>query len=199
MAQHLPYLRGDGVAIREPMRDDAETLFGWSGEAGVERWNPFDTPQNVADVRRMIDQFREYRATDLMYVFAIEDGRSGEVAGLTWLSAMVPPHRAEMGTWLGRSYWGTGIYRESKRLILPFAFDAIGVRRVEARIAKANVRAQRAFAALGAVREGVLRDGWVLRDGRVVDQYLYTLLAKDYWEKFPNEKAKLRAMRDESE
>jgi RimJ/RimL family protein N-acetyltransferase len=46
---------------------------------------------------------------------------------LQWFST------AEWGFAVGSAFWGTGVFRESAELLLAFAFETIGVHRLEAR------------------------------------------------------------------
>jgi ribosomal-protein-serine acetyltransferase len=86
---------------------------------------------------------------------------------------------AEWGFAIGSEYWGSGIFAEGARLILDFAFDVIGSRRLEARAATANGRGNGALRKLGAVQEGVLRRSF-LRNGQYYDQVLWGILAEDW-------------------
>ena len=64
-------------------------------------------------------------------------------------------------------------------MIVTFAFDVLGVHRLEARAAVANGRGNGALRKLGAVREAVLRRSFLCR-GDYLDQSLWTILA-DEW------------------
>ena len=63
-----------------------------------------------------------------------------------------------------------------------FAFNTVGVHRLEARAAAANARCQAAMQKLGAVREGVLRKSLTTLDGTRLDQVLWSLLDEDWRE-----------------
>ena len=55
------------------------------------------------------------------------------VAGVTGLSELSRrDRRAMVGTWLGRSHWGSGANAESKALILHLAFVVCGLERIGA-------------------------------------------------------------------
>src|SRR6185295_12833030 len=86
---------------------------------------------------------------------------------------------AEWGFLIATEFWGSGMFVDSARLMLEFAFGVIGVRRLEARAASGNGRGNAALRKLGAVREGMLRKSF-LRNGEVLDQSMWTLLA-DEW------------------
>ena len=90
----------------------------------------------------------------------------------------------EWGAASGSPYWGSGVFEEGAKHVLSFAFDTIGVHRLEARSAVRNGRGNGALRKLGAVQEGVLRKSF-LRNGEYLDQHLWTILGEDWrYEKF---------------
>ena len=86
---------------------------------------------------------------------------------------------AEWGFALASEFWGAGIFMDGAKLIVDFAFDVLGVHRLEARAALKNGRGNGALRKLGAVQEGVLRRSF-LRNGEYLDQALWTIL-QDEW------------------
>ena len=63
--------------------------------------------------------------------------------------------------------------------MVDFAFDTVGVHRLEARAAVRNGRGNGALRKIGAVQEGVLRKSF-LKDGEYLDQALWTILDEDW-------------------
>jgi|TARA_B100001964_G_scaffold194897_1_gene218698 RimJ/RimL family protein N-acetyltransferase len=82
---------------------------------------------------------------------------------------------AELGFAMGPAFWGTGLFQEAAAQVIDFAFDVVGVRRLEARAASPNGRGNSALRKLGAVEEGVLRRSF-LKDGQFMDQILWAIL-----------------------
>jgi N-acetyltransferase len=60
-------------------------------------------------------------------------------------------------TWLADSAQGTGINKEAKLLLLTYAFEVLGVARVDLKTDARNEQSRRAIERLGADFEGVLR------------------------------------------
>ena len=113
----------------------------------------------------------------------------GGYAGNTRYLEMRPEHRRlEIGgTWLGQQFMRSGANRAFKLLQLTHAFEAMGMRRVEFKTDLINVRSQTAIAALGAVREGVLRQHMVRPDGSARDSVMFSITDKEW----PEVKARL--------
>lgn len=112
--------------------------------------------------------------------FAIVPEGSPLAAGLIQIRALEPGFRtAEWGFALGAAHWGTGLFIDAARLALRFAFDTVGVHRLEARAALINGRGNGALRKLGAVQELVLRRAF-RHDGQYIDQALWSIVSTDW-------------------
>ena len=86
---------------------------------------------------------------------------------------------AEWGFALGSAFWGTGMFVDGAEMVVDFAIETLGVRRLEARAAVANGRGNGALRKLGAVQEGVLRRSF-LKNGQFLDQMLWSILSEEW-------------------
>ena len=73
------------------------------------------------------------------------------------------------------------MFQDGAELVLDFAFETLGVHRLEARAAVLNGRGNGALQKVGAVQECVLRKSF-LRNGQYLDQVLYAILDDDWRE-----------------
>lgn len=89
---------------------------------------------------------------------------AARVVGHTSYLNIKPEHKTlEIGTtWISQAHHGTAVNPESKLLLMRHAFETLGYNRVEFLVSTRNLRSQRAVAKLGATREGVLRQRWVV-------------------------------------
>ena len=87
-------------------------------------------------------------------------------------------------TWLAASAQGTGINAEAKLLLFTYAFETLGVVRVDLKTDARNERSRQAIAALGAHFEGVLRSwspSWVPgEEGKLRDSALFSVIAAEW-------------------
>jgi N-acetyltransferase len=87
-------------------------------------------------------------------------------------------------TWLAGSAQGTGINAEAKLLLFIYAFETLGVIRVDLKTDARNERSRRAIAATGARFEGVLRSwspSWVAgEEGRLRDSAMFSVIAHEW-------------------
>src|SRR3954447_4696346 len=122
---------------------------------------------------------RALAATDMYHFVVI---RKGVVVGSTSYLNVVPEHRRlEIGnTWNTPSTWGTGANIEAKYLLLRYAFEELGMHRVEFKTDAKNERARAALAALPAEFEGVHRKHMVVRGGERRDSAWYAVIDDDW-------------------
>ncbi|MGD0676684.1 MAG: GNAT family protein [Polyangiaceae bacterium] len=81
-------------------------------------------------------------------------------------------HRAELGYWLAKPYWGRGLGTAAVRRVTDFAFDDFGLVRITATVFHFNARSARVLEKAGFALEGRLRNHYK-KDGRVFDGLLY--------------------------
>jgi RimJ/RimL family protein N-acetyltransferase len=175
----LPTLDGRVVTLRELRPSDATSLFALLTTEEVSRFvSP--PPTSVDGFERFIAWTHRQRAAGAYACFAIVPRGSDIAVGLFQVRSLEPTFgTAEWGFVMGSEYWGSGVFADGARLVIEFAFDVIGVHRLEARAAVANGRGNGALRKIGAVMEGVLRRSF-LRNGQYHDQALWTIV-RDEW------------------
>lgn len=135
-----------------------------------------------AGIRAYVEDALAERDRGAALPFATLDPATGEVVGTTRFGAIaLADRRAEIGwTWLAPRAWRTGVNVEAKRLMLTFAFDELGLRRVEFKTDARNDRSRAAIEGIGATFEGVLRKHMVRDDGSARDSAYYSIV-DDEW------------------
>jgi [ribosomal protein S5]-alanine N-acetyltransferase len=175
----LPRLTGSKVTLRELRTSDASSLLAMlSAEEGSRFISP--PPTTIEGFERFIAWTHRQRAAGQYVCFAIVPNGSDAAVGLFQLRALEAGFAtAEGGVALGSPFWGSGMFAEGAGLVLAFAFDVLGVHRIEARAAVRNGRGNGALRKVGAVQEGVLRRS-LLRNGEYLDQALWSILDEDW-------------------
>jgi len=176
----LPVLTGPRVTLRELAPGDVVALLPTLSAPEVSRY--ISAPPSSADrFAAFIEWGQRERAAGRYAAFALVPRGQTVPAGLLQLRLLDPQgHAAEWGFALGPEFWGAGLFVEAGRLLVEFAFETVGLHRLEARAAVDNARGQAAMRKLGAVQEGVLRRSLVTVDGLHHDQVLWSLLADDW-------------------
>lgn len=149
-------------------------------------WGPdrFD----AAGLGEFIAFMRELKRTVAFAIIALDTGRA---VGITSYLDIRDKHRGlEIGwTWIAADRRGTAINPEMKLLLLTHAFETLGAIRVCLKTDLRNERSQAAIAKLGAVREGVLRELIIMRDGHRRHTVFFSILESEW----PGVKAGLTA------
>ena len=83
-------------------------------------------------------------------------------------------HRAEVGYWLAKPYWGRGIMTAVVKRICQHAFDEFGLLKIVAHVYTLNPASARVLEKCGFVQEGLLRSQY-LKDGKLIDAWLFAL------------------------
>jgi ribosomal-protein-alanine N-acetyltransferase len=105
--------------------------------------------------------------------------------GMVFLLSYSRQHRkAEIAFNLARSQWRQGIATEAARAVLRFAFDVLGLNRVEALCMPENAASIRVVGRLGMKREGTMRKVHHRYDG-FHDMELFALLSSEVAESPP--------------
>jgi ribosomal-protein-alanine N-acetyltransferase len=177
--RQLPVLTAGSVTLRELRADDADSLFELLTTEEVARF--ISPPPSTADGFRRFIQWAAFEQAAGRYAcFAVVPAGTDTAVGIFQVRQLDASFdTAEWGFVMGSAYWGTGIFAQAARMVVEFAIDWIGVRRLEARAAVQNGRGNGALAKVGAVREAVLRQSFA-RHGQHYDQHLWSILADDW-------------------
>ena len=175
----LPLLHGDDVVLRELRPSDASSLFELLTTEEVARFiSP--PPTTVEGFQNFIAWTLRQRTAGTYACFAVTlRGCDGAIGIFQVRQTGTAFESAEWGFALGSPFWGTGVFREAAELVLRFAFETLGVHRLEARAAVLNGRGNGALQKIGCVQECVLRKSF-LRDGKYLDQVLYAMIDADW-------------------
>jgi [ribosomal protein S5]-alanine N-acetyltransferase len=201
---------GPRLYLRYPGPDDAVALFALGSDPEVTRffsWGPY---RELAEAQEWLGTLPGRRETGIALELAIVErgaveqgagsevpggecsGREGAgVIGITLLSEFSRrDRRCVVGTWLGRSHWGTGANLEVKSLVARLAFERLGIERLGAYADLRNGRSQVALERVGFEREGVLR-AFHRHGDEPRDVATYALLRAD-WPRSPLASVKAR-------
>lgn len=178
------YLLEDGRVLLRPMQlADAVHLEPFSmHEPGL--WiHSLTTAAGPTNLHRYIADALLARTAGREYPFIVFDKQQNRYAGATrFYDIQTAQQNTQLGyTWYGKDFQGTGLNRHCKYLLLQFAFEVMGMMRVEFRADARNARSIAAMKAIGCVEEGVLRSNGTRPDGSRRDSVVLSIL-KGEWE-----------------
>jgi len=167
------------VVLRPLSEDDVTQFVAQQPDDEMRRWLTITAPHVTADVVRA-DLVRPSEAgwrNGTMAHFAIYGTSSDRLLGT--ISLRFYRHEiAEVGYDLMPRARGRGVATRAVKLVSRWAFDELGIERVELRTHPGNVRSQRVAERAGFTREGVERSSRRLYDERH-DCVVFSLLPSD--------------------
>jgi ribosomal-protein-alanine N-acetyltransferase len=177
--QALPVLQGTGFQLRELRASDAASLFTLLTSEEVARFITAP-PTSVAGFERFIEYALRRQSQGEFLCFAVVPEGLDAAVGIFQVRALDAQFStAEWGFALGSDYWGRGLFTQAARMVMAFAFEQIGVNRLEARALAANDRANGALRKVGARQEAVLRQS-MPKDGCLHDEHLWAIVETDW-------------------
>jgi N-acetyltransferase len=134
------------------------------------------------DMRVWVQELLRRQAAGTDLPFVVVHMESGRVVGATRYLEMRPSHKSlELGgTWYALDFQRTAVNTECKYLLLKYAFETLECIRVQFKVDARNERSIRAIERIGAVREGVLRNHFILQDGTIRDSIFYSILDREW-------------------
>lgn len=91
--------------------------------------------------------------------------------------------KTEIGYWLSQNAQGKGIITQSATAILKYAFDEMGINRVQIRAEIENIKSRNIPERLGFSFEGIQREGEMSPDRNFLNVAVYSLLKKEFKQK----------------
>jgi RimJ/RimL family protein N-acetyltransferase len=176
-------LEGFGVAL-EPLTPSHEDGIA-SAAADGRLWELWYTAvPEPGQVATYIQTALDGQAAGHMLPWVVRELQSGAIVGSTRYHDIVPNvDRVEIGyTWYASSWQRSHVNTACKLLLLGHAFDTLGCHVVGLRTDNFNFASQRAIAAIGAKKDGVIRHHQARRDGTVRDTVMFSILATEWFD-----------------
>jgi RimJ/RimL family protein N-acetyltransferase len=125
----------------------------------------------------------EAKLSEKEYPFIVFDKLNNQYVGSTrFYDIQLNNKSLQIGyTWYGQRFQGTGLNKHCKFLLLTFAFEKLGMQRVEFRADAKNQRSILAMKSIGCKVEGILRSNGIRADGTRRDSIVLSIL-KSEWE-----------------
>lgn len=168
----------DDISLRLLQADDAKDMYDAidAQREYLGRWLPFVAgTTSVAVTQAFVDS--AFNAEDK--TFTIRKGE--QLIGLIGFKATDKANcKTEIGYWLSGEYQGKGIMTRAVEVLCGYAFEELGMNRVQIMCAVGNSHSSNIPKRLGFQFEGVERAGELFADGDFVDIEVYSLLKNEY-------------------
>lgn len=176
----LPTLDTDRLRLRWLELSDAESVFEIFSDERVTRYWGFPSFAAIEQSREMLQRIQQCFLDRTLYQWGIELKQTSQLIGTCTLASLDEQNRrAEIGFALGSAFWKNGYATEAIMKLIDFAFDDLNLHRIEADVDPRNSASLRRLESLGFIREGHLKERWLV-NGEVCDSILLGLL-KSNW------------------
>jgi RimJ/RimL family protein N-acetyltransferase len=165
-----PFRFNDTTQLYEAIRESLKELKPWMSWA-TDQYSEMTAKEYITIARARWEEHT-------FYAFAIT--RADQILGACTLSSIHSVYRfCNLGYWVRTSCHGQGIAGRAAKLVARFAFEHLGLIRVEIVIGLGNHASIRVAEKIGAHEEGVLLNRMVI--GRsIYDAKMYSLLPSDF-------------------
>ncbi|WP_019640634.1 GNAT family N-acetyltransferase [Paenibacillus fonticola] len=148
-SRKFPKLESPRLVLRQVTFDDCESLFQCMTHPLV-RSNTGLHPETLLFPERLFRYFNECYDNLRDLHFAVELTGPGSIIGLCSLQYWEQrTGKARLGYMISPSYWGRGYATEAAQLLIRYGFEALGLRRIEARCASTNPASERVLQKCG--------------------------------------------------
>jgi RimJ/RimL family protein N-acetyltransferase len=171
--------RGDKIELGPIQREYLLKYVEWLNDWEVGRFLVPGVPF-LFNLEDETDWFEQRRKDKSSMVFAILALPEKQLIGNCGLHNLDWKNRAAVfGIFIGdKNCWNKGYGTDATRTLLRFAFEQLGLNRVELEVYDFNPRAIRAYEKAGFRRDGVRRQA-LYRDGAFHDIYLMGIVRED--------------------
>lgn len=178
LAYGAALLTSDRVRLRPATEGDLATLAGWwtrTDWAVLQQQTALPRPTEA-----VMEMFRGWSKNEGTGVGLSIERADGDLIGhATIYGATLPTRVGTYAIILGPEHAGHGYGTEVTRMMLRYAFDELGLNKVELQVWAFNTRAISSYEKAGFVREGVRR-ARAFHAGKFHDEVLMGVLAQEW-------------------
>lgn len=160
--------------LRSFQPEDAPALAKYGNNRAIWRnlWDRHPYPYGIEDAEEWI-QFAIGQEPETIFAIASREEAIGCIGMLP--QDDVARISAEVGYWLGEPFWNLGVATGALRALTEYAFSELGLIRLYATVMEWNPASARVLEKAGYQYEGLLRKS-VIKDGEILDQWLYAIV-----------------------
>lgn len=178
---HPVTLERDGIRL-EPLSPEHSPDLAQAVADG-ELWKLwFTAVPEPRDMNAYIESALAGQRSSAMLPWAVRELESGRLIGSTrYHDILAELDRVEIGyTWYAASFQRSKVNSLCKLMLMTHAFETLGCGVVALRTDSFNFRSQAAIEALGARKDGVIRNFRRRKDGSIGDTVMYSILAPEW-------------------
>ena len=109
--------------------EDKESIVENINDKDVLKTLPMTFPYTDADYEKLVkifeDEKNEIEKSSVQFIIDV-NGKAVGCVSLSWKLRECSKHKASLGYWLGKKYWGQGIMTEAVKILCDYAFNELG-------------------------------------------------------------------------
>lgn len=182
MYTQIQLIVNDDISVRHIALHDAEDIFNIinTQREYLGKWLPFvqftkELKHSQGFIESVFASPEAYR--ELVFVVHYQDKLVGLIG---FRDTDHGNNKTEIGYWLSEPMQKKGIMSQSVKRLVDYAFEELGMNRVQIKCAVGNVPSKNIPKRLGFVYEGIEREGELYADGSYMDIEVYSFLRKDW-------------------
>lgn len=168
----LPEIKKKKFTLRPFKESDVDFLQErMNNEEVVRNMSLINYPYTKKDAEEWVEKnlktYQQKKPEMINFVIDI----SGELVGSVGFSNF-KSHKAELGYWLAKDFWGKGIMTEATKEVSRFGFNELGLVRIYGYVFLRNTGSIRVLEKAGYEKEGLLKK-YTEKNGKHIDAYIY--------------------------
>ena len=176
----FPTLSTQRLILREILPGDAEDIFAIFSDADVMTYYDSQPMTTLQQADAMINRFGTWRQADSGFRWGLALNGSDKIVGTCGVFGRNKAFfSATVGYELLPPYWGSGLMTEALTGVFSYAFDDLGLNRIQGTTNLDNHRSIRSLIKLGFKEEGILRQ-WGFWKNQFHDVRCFSLLKCDH-------------------
>ncbi len=155
----FPQLESERFILREVKEQDYISLYEIYSDEDAVKYQQIGAMETIEQAHKSVQAFLQGFKNRKFIRWCIATKENDTVIGLITLHNFdIWNSQAEIGFMLNKIYWGQNIMGEVSHEIIKFAFEIIGLNRIEASIHPNNIASIKLSKKLGFQREGLKKE-----------------------------------------
>jgi RimJ/RimL family protein N-acetyltransferase len=187
----IVFLQGKrGITLRPPSLEDVPTLTRWVNDPELRRFIKRPFPMTLHGEAEWIQSLLKRSDTDVVLVLDLKGTHIGMMGihRINWKD-----RTANTGAFIGeKQYWGKGYGTDAKMVLIDYAFNTLGLRKLSSHVYAFNERSIAYSKHCGYVEEGrLIRQRFI--EGEYHDEVILSLFKEQwlpYWDAYQKAKRK---------
>lgn len=182
---NLPTLITQRLRIRPFYTEDAPMVQKLAGDKAIsDATINIPYPYDLRTAEIWIESHSYEVRKGICFNLAVELKEEPCLIGNTSLFFNREHHRAELGYWIGKPYWGKGYCTEAAAAVLEYGFKELKLQRIFAHVFKDNTASVKVLEKIGMTYEGCLRKH-IKKHSCFKDESVYSMLAEEFFDNLP--------------